>query len=255
MKKEKEKTVSKQNGEMFETIFGKDMKAEDVKYTDKKENVIKSMLDGGSTPIGLQITKSIFGYLQSFFTMFVPMGLIFATCVTSKNIIVDLLKILGLSVAGYCILKIIEFFISALMIHIYSSILVKASARSKYLQEKIKDHLKTEDAKDGIVENDKPEIINPCESPLAMAKIVNKIVQIYIERYGIHSPDRDNTINFLKKITMTIFFNIYQKGLNNSDSIPKDEALFTVDDYEVSNTLFDIILEIIKTSQWFTKPF
>ena len=257
MKKEKKPAVSKQNGEMFETIFGKDMKSDKVEYVEKKENIIKSMLDGGSTPIGLKIIQSVFSYLQSFFTMFVPMGLIFATCLTSRNIVVDLLKILGFSVAGYCVLKIIEFLISALMIHIYSSVLIKASERSKYLQEKIKSHLKMEDAKDGIIEEEKkPEVLNPNDSPLAMAKIVEKVVLRYIMSHGLKSPDKDDEVNFLKRITMTIFFNIYQNGFNNTDveQIP-NTVLAGVENYEVSDKLLSIIKNVIKMSEWFTKPF
>ena len=39
MKNGRKPTVNKENGELFETVFGKDMKDKNVEYSDKKEHI------------------------------------------------------------------------------------------------------------------------------------------------------------------------------------------------------------------------
>ena len=253
MKNGRKPTVNKENGELFETVFGKDMKDKNVEYSDKKEHIIKSMLNSGNNPLGLRIVSSIFNYLQLFFTVFLPISLLVSICMKTPNII-DILKILGLSVSTFCVLKIVEFLISAFMIWIYSNILTSLSGRTAVLQERIKSHLKTEDAKNNQVNkadvSKTEENLDPENSPLAMAKTVNRLVELFIsEKRENIDISKDNLI----RIVMNILFNIYKQGYNGKDDIPK--TVLGPITYPLEEDIFDFIIEVAKTSDWFKKPF
>ena len=263
MKNDKKPQVSKENGEMFETVFGKDMKAEGVEYVDKKESVIKSMIDGGNTPLGLKIISSVFGYLQSFFTMFLPIGLLISTCIKhnlsfNRELILSIMTVLGISLGSFCILKIIEFLISALLIWMYSNILTDISGRTAVLQERIRSHLKTENAEDLKKEENKPhlpETMNPEESPMAMVKAVERLMTLYIA----HTMEKDPSAtlpnnDILKRTFMTILFNIYKQGYNGKNDIPAKDVLTGVDN-PFKFDIFEFIIQWAKATDWFTKPF
>lgn len=256
-------TVDKETGQFFETVFGKDMKAENVEYTDKKEHIIKSMLNDGNTPTGLKIVSSIFGYLITFFTMFVPVSLlvsvfnhVYTNKILDSQIIISVFKILCLSLVLFIILKIIEFLISAFMIWIYSSILTKLSGRSAVLQERIRSHLKTEDAKNGINdENKSQQILNPEDSPYALSMVVHKIVDMIGVGDNCKINVSPKNVETLNKIVMTILFNIYKQGYNGKTEISANDVITGVEDDPSSKYVFEFIMNIIKTSEWFTKPF
>ncbi len=265
--KHSSKEVTKENAEFFETVFGKDMKANDVSIVDKKEHIIKTMLNDGNTPTGLKIVSSIFGYLITFFTMFVPVALIISTCISAKiysdgnilnqQIVLGILKILGISLLSFIILKIVEFLISAFMIWIYSSILTSLSGRTAVLQERIKEHLKTEDAKNNEpTESNKVNCsMNPEESPVAMAKAVERLVTLYIA----YTTEKDPSITLpdnaaLKRTFMAILFNIYKQGYNGKNDIPAKDVLTGVDN-PFKFDILEFIIQWAKATDWFTKPF
>ena len=266
-------TVSEENGKVFETVFGKDAKADNVEYTKKKESVIKSMVDGGNTPLGLKIVSSVFGYLQSFFTMFLPLGLIISTCIKhemsfNKDLIYSILIILGISTGSFCILKIVEFLISALLISFYSNALTKLSGRTAVLQERIRSHLKTEDVKN---QETKPEdgnpgvtyeyedngSMNPEDSPMAMKRSVDRLKTIFISSIQEDPNNKEDLPddNTLTRIFMTILFNLYKNGCNGKFDASKDIAIQGVEEYPISIKVFIFIMEMAKSTAWFTKAF
>ncbi len=250
--KQNKKTVSKENAEIFEKVFGKDLKAKDVEYVAKKQNVIKQMLDGGSTPTGLKVVKSIFGYLQSFFTMFIPIGATTAICLTARDgeLIPSLLKLLGISVACFSILKIAEFFVSAILIGIYSSILSKVSARTIAVQEKIKAHLKAKDAKHGVSPEAETNAPNQSQA-MSPEDALNIIVDTFRKNqrpgseYSGDSVIKNDDLQRLYSVAGTILHNMCNNQ-NVLDGIAEK-------DLDLGRMMYPTVLNLIDSTKWFSK--
>ena len=54
---------------------------------------------------------------------------------------------------------------------------------------------------------------------------------------------------------MTILFNLYKNGYNGKFDASKDVAIQGVEEYPISTKVFIFIMEMAKSTAWFTKAF
>ena len=270
MKEQKKFKISKEHAEMFKNIVGDTSNASDIEITEK-ENIMKDMLNKGDTPPGLKIVESIFNYICNFFSIYVPITILiglscdyigknaFDVSNIFKYLAPNVFKTLAFSVISFCVIKIVEFFISCFLIAYYSKVLDKTYKQAKAMEDKIKEKV---DGKEENTDSSEPKVGNSNDAAFVFNNIVSGICREAVMDKGMIPMD----LTDLKQNVSAILYNIFK-----TNSMPKvkdrdfsegiingtiyDESLFEHASNKKEDQLYAykcIYKAGIKTN-WFTK--